>query len=56
MTKQRIVGILTLLSLVIGADITFLKGGAVDYASVIPGLLAGIGLIAHPPVDAPVAK
>ncbi len=51
MTKQRILGILTLLSLLIGAALTVMKGGSADLTTLIPAGIAALGLILHPPTD-----
>ena len=43
--KTTIIGILTIVSAVSFAAISFLKAGAFDFGSLITGVTAGIGLI-----------
>jgi hypothetical protein len=43
--KTTILGILTIVGAVISGATQFLKGGSVDFISIVPAISAGIGLI-----------
>lgn len=51
MTKQRIIGILSLLVLVATTAASVLKGSSVDYTTAITGFIAGLTAVLHPSTD-----
>ncbi len=54
--KTTLLGILSIAGALIGAAISFLKGGAPDLASTFTAITAGIGLIAAKDAPQPAAR